>query len=72
VSPAVPRRAVVFEGDDAHVMIAHEDQSVELRSIKIGLSSGDMLQVLEGLRPGEQVITGGNLFIDRVAAGAGT
>jgi membrane fusion protein, heavy metal efflux system len=71
ISPAVPRRAIIYEGEDARVWVAREDKSVELRMIKTGLVNGDMVQVLEGLAPGEKVITKGTLFIDR-AAGDGS
>jgi membrane fusion protein, heavy metal efflux system len=70
-SPAVPREAIIYEGEDARVWVAREDKSVELRMIKTGLVNRDMVQVLEGLAPGERVITKGTLFIDR-AAGDGS
>jgi cobalt-zinc-cadmium efflux system membrane fusion protein len=38
-----------------------------MRSIRIGSRSGDTLEVLQGLRPGERIVTGGALFIDRAA-----
>ena len=44
------------------------DKAIELRQIKAGLTNGSMVQVLDGLKPGERVITKGSLFIDRVAA----
>jgi len=70
-SPAVPREAIIYEGEDARVWVARKEKSVELRMIKTGLVNGDMVQVLEGLAPGEKVITKGTLFIDR-AAGDGS
>jgi cobalt-zinc-cadmium efflux system membrane fusion protein len=36
---------------------------------KLGLINGDSAQVIEGLHPGEQVVTRGALFIDRAASG---
>ena len=38
-----------------------------LRKVKTGIRSGDMVEVTEGLQPGEHVVTGGALFIDRAA-----
>jgi cobalt-zinc-cadmium efflux system membrane fusion protein len=64
---AVPREAVIYEGDTARVWVAREDQGVELRNIRLGLSSARTVQVLDGLEPGEKIITRGSLFIDRVA-----
>ena len=66
---AVPRAAVIYEGDSARIWVARSDKGIELRKIKVGLTSGPMIQVTEGLRPDERVITKGSLFIDRAAAG---
>jgi cobalt-zinc-cadmium efflux system membrane fusion protein len=69
-TPAVPRSAVIYEGDAARLWVAHDDHSIELRQIKIGLSDGKMVQVLSGVRVGEKVVTKGTLFIDRTASGS--
>jgi cobalt-zinc-cadmium efflux system membrane fusion protein len=69
-APAVPRDAILYEGDSARVWVAREDKAIELRQIKPGIANGRMIQVLNGLMPGEQVITKGSLFIDRAAAGS--
>jgi cobalt-zinc-cadmium efflux system membrane fusion protein len=66
----IPRDAVIYEGDDARVWVAHDDQSIELRHVKLGLTNAKMVQVLAGLRAGEKLITRGSLFIDRAAAGS--
>jgi cobalt-zinc-cadmium efflux system membrane fusion protein len=67
-SPAVPREAIIYEGKTARVWVAHDDQSVEKRNITVGLSSGSMVQVVDGLKVGEKVVTKGSLFVDRAAA----
>jgi cobalt-zinc-cadmium efflux system membrane fusion protein len=69
-TPAVPRSAVIYEGHAARLWIAHDDHSIELRQIKIGLSNEKMMQVLSGVRAGEKVVTKGTLFIDRTASGS--
>jgi len=69
-SLAVPREAIIYDGNSARVWIAHDDQSVEARNIKAGLSNGQLVQVLDGLRLDEKVITKGSLFIDRAATGS--
>lgn len=68
-SAAVPREAVIYDGNSARVWIARDDKAVESRKIKTGLSNGPMIQVLEGLRLGEKVVAKGTLFVDRAAAG---
>ena len=50
--------------------VVRNDKTIEKRPIKTGEISGSLIQVLEGLSPGERVITKGNLFIDRAAAGS--
>ncbi|MBV8613254.1 MAG: efflux RND transporter periplasmic adaptor subunit, partial [Acetobacteraceae bacterium] len=69
VAPAVPADAVVYEGDTAHVWVARDDRRLVLRTIKPGLTSDGMVQVLAGLSPGEKVVTAGSLFIDRAITG---
>ena len=66
---AIPRDAIIYEGSTARVWVARDDKAVELRLVKTGLINGNMIQILDGLRPGDKVITKGSLFIDRLAAG---
>ena len=66
---AVPRDAIIYEGEQARVWVARDDKGLELRRIKPGLVNGRLIEVKEGVRLGEGVITKGNLFIDREAAG---
>jgi cobalt-zinc-cadmium efflux system membrane fusion protein len=67
---AVPKQALIYEGDQVHVWVAHDDKSIELRQIKTGLTNGDLVEVTSNLKPGEQIITKGSLFIDRAASGS--
>ncbi len=70
ISPAVPRAAIIYDGSAAHVWVAHDDQTVEQRAIKTGLSSGNDVEVVDGLKVGEKVVTKGSLFLNRAAAGS--
>ena len=65
----VPKQALIYEGDQVRVWVAHEDKSIELRQIKTGLTNGDLVEVDGNLKPGEQIVTKGSLFIDRAASG---
>ena len=67
-SPGVPRHAIVYEGENARVWVVREDRSLELRMIKPGISLDGFVQVLDGVRTGEKIVTKGSLFIDRLAA----
>jgi len=50
--------------------VRDDDKAIELRRVKVGLTSGNMVEVTEGLAPGDRVITKGSLFIDRAATGS--
>jgi cobalt-zinc-cadmium efflux system membrane fusion protein len=67
---AIPREALIYEGSAVRVWVAHDDKTIELRQIKTGLINGNLIQAVEGIRPGERVITRGSLFIDRAATGS--
>jgi membrane fusion protein, heavy metal efflux system len=66
----VPKQALIYEGDQVRVWVAHEDKSIELRQIKTGLTNGDLVEVQGNLKPGERIVTKGSLFIDRAASGS--
>lgn len=68
-SPAVPQAAVVYEGDAAHVWVT-DGGLLSLRAIRTGRSDAGLVEVLDGLKPGEQIVTKGGLFIDQAAAGS--
>jgi len=70
LAAAVPRDAIIYEGDAARVWVAQKDKTIALRRIMPGLTDNGMVQVLDGLQPGEQVVTKGSLFIDRAAVGS--
>ena len=66
-APAVPREAIVYEGERARVWVGGEGATLALREIRTGRTSGGMVEVLAGLSPGEKVVTSGTVFIDRAA-----
>jgi cobalt-zinc-cadmium efflux system membrane fusion protein len=69
-SPAVPASAVVYEGDTAHVWVANDkDKTLAIRPIRTGLTHDGMVQVLDGLKTGESIVTSGAVFIDRAVTG---
>jgi membrane fusion protein, heavy metal efflux system len=66
----VPKQALIYEGDQVRVWVANPDKTIELRQIKPGLTNGDLVEVIGNLKPGEQIVTRGALFIDRAASGS--
>jgi membrane fusion protein, heavy metal efflux system len=68
-SVAVPKQALIYEGQRVRLWVAHDDKSIELRNIETGLTNGDFVEAKTNLRPGEKIVTRGSLFIDRAASG---
>jgi len=67
LAPGIPAEAVVREGDQAHVWVAAQNNTLTLRSIRTGRTNGGVIEVLDGLKAGERVVIRGSLFIDRAA-----
>lgn len=61
---AVPVEAVLNSGAEQVAFVAHENGFFEPRRIKIGAEVDDYYVVLEGLEPGERVVTSANFLID--------
>jgi cobalt-zinc-cadmium efflux system membrane fusion protein len=64
---AVPESAVVYEGERAHVWVVGAGNLIGLREIKAGRTADGLVEVREGLKAGERIVTRGSLFIDRAA-----
>lgn len=71
-APAVPESAVVYEGELAHVWVLSGDGLLAYRSIHTGRYNDGLVEVLDGLKPGERIVTKGGLFIDQAAVPAST
>ncbi len=69
-SPAVPEAALVYEGNTAHVWVANtRTHTLEIRRVTLGRMHDGMVEVTEGIHPGEEIVTAGALFIDRAVTG---
>jgi cobalt-zinc-cadmium efflux system membrane fusion protein len=65
-APAVPERAVVYEGSSAHLWVADpKGKRLGIRQVKLGRNDSGMVEVVSGLRAGETVVVSGAVFIDR-------
>lgn len=60
----VPSEAIVRSGARERVFVVRSPGKFEPRDVTLGLESGDRTQILEGLEPGEQVVTSGQFLID--------
>jgi membrane fusion protein, heavy metal efflux system len=63
----VPESAIVDDGGRPVVFIQHEGESFSRRPVKLGIREGDLVQVTEGLKPGERIVTRG-AYLVRLAA----
>ena len=66
----VPQAAVQAVGERSVVYMPVEGEEGKFteRPVKLGPSRGDLVQVVEGLRPGEKIVTNGSFFIRSEAA----
>jgi cobalt-zinc-cadmium efflux system membrane fusion protein len=67
---AVPLDGVVRQGDGTMTLWVTTDRHrFTRRAVKIGLQAAGYDEVLEGVRPGEQVVTKGAIFLDNMVGG---
>jgi cobalt-zinc-cadmium efflux system membrane fusion protein len=67
---AVPLDGVVREGDGTMtVWVTTDRHHFTKRTVKVGLQRAGYDQILEGVRPGEQLVTKGAIFLDNLASG---
>ena len=64
---AVPASAIVDDGGRPVVFVQVAGESFERRPVRLGIQEGGYLQVLDGIIPGERVVTRGADLI-RLAA----
>jgi len=60
----VPREAVITTGTRNIAFVSLGEGRFEPRDVKIGSSSDGQIQILEGLEPGEMVVTSGQFLLD--------
>jgi membrane fusion protein, heavy metal efflux system len=65
--PVVPLPAIVDDNGQEVAYVQVEGEAFERRSLRLGVRDGDRVEVLEGLRPGERVVTRG-AYLMRLAA----
>jgi membrane fusion protein, copper/silver efflux system len=61
---AVPDSAVIDSGTRQVVLVAKGEGRFEPRAVKLGRRGGGFVEVLEGLSPGEEVVTSATFLID--------
>lgn len=61
---AVPRDAIIESGERQLIFIHHGGGKLEWRTVKLGVSAGDWVEIVEGLQEGDHIITSANFLID--------
>jgi RND family efflux transporter MFP subunit len=66
----VPRDAVQTIGDRSVVYVSAEGEEGKFveRAVKLGSPAGEFVPVLDGLKPGDKVVTDGSFFLRAEAA----
>lgn len=60
----IPADALVETGESQYVFLALSGGRFEPRRVKVGVRAGDRVQILSGLKAGENVVTTANFLID--------
>lgn len=61
---SVPNEAIIENGSVPRVYVQESDGSYAPREVKLGVQGELFTEVLDGVKPGEQVVTIGSFFID--------
>ena len=61
---AIPSSAVIDSGTRQVVLIDRGEGRFEPRAVRLGAQGGDWVEVTEGVKAGEKVVTGANFLID--------
>ncbi|MDQ6964757.1 MAG: efflux RND transporter periplasmic adaptor subunit [Mariprofundales bacterium] len=60
----VPRESLLITGKRNHLFVQTAPGRYEPRTVKTGVSSGGMIEIIEGVEAGEKVVTSGQFLID--------
>jgi Cu(I)/Ag(I) efflux system membrane fusion protein len=61
---AIPHDAVLETGERQMVFIHHGGGTLEWRDAKLGVQAGEWVEVLEGVKEGDHIVTSANFLID--------
>ncbi len=61
--PVVPAAAIVDDAGRPIVFVQREGETFERRAVTLGPRSGDVVQITEGLKPGDRVVTKGAYLV---------
>jgi len=64
----IPREALIRTGQEERVILSEGDGRFRQRKVVAGIESGDWVQIVSGLQPGDEVVTSGQFLIDSEAS----
>ena len=64
----IPLEGLIRTGREERVIIALGEGKFEARSVESGIESGDYVEILEGVKEGEKIVTSGQFLIDSEAS----
>ncbi len=65
---AIPIEALIRTGREERVIIARGEGRFESRPVRAGIESGEWVEILEGMEPGENIVVSGQFLIDSEAS----
>ncbi len=65
---AIPIEALIRTGREERVIIARGKGRFESRPVRAGIESGEWVEILEGMEPGENIVVSGQFLIDSEAS----
>jgi len=60
----VPREAVLITGKQAHLFVQSEAGRFEPRTVRTGITADGLVEIIEGVKAGESVVSSGHFLID--------
>jgi len=61
--PVVPAAAIVDDAGRPIVFVQREGETFERRAVKVGARAGDLVQITDGVNPGDRVVTKGAYLV---------
>ncbi len=68
--PSVSAKAVYLSGTHSYVFVRDTADIFTRRAVKVGRQLDARVPVLSGVKEGDEVVAGGNLFLDQILASA--
>ncbi|GAC1624643.1 MAG: hypothetical protein NVS9B10_10800 [Nevskia sp.] len=65
-TPTIPAAAVFLSGEVQQLFVVSGDHTYTRRTVRVGPEIGGQMPVVEGLKPGDQVVVGGSLLLQQL------